>query len=74
MSWWMLVIYYTCRVGCADPASLALPVVYATEQECREAGNAWLKPNANPTNGVASFACNYVKGPKESYRFRPEQE
>jgi hypothetical protein len=71
MSWWTLVIYFTCRVGCADPASFPPPVVYATEQECTEAGNRWLN---NPMRSVASFACNHVKGPNESYRFRPEQE
>ena len=60
MSWWILVLYHTCRVGCANPDSFTLPVVYATEQECREAGNRWVNPNANPAHSVASFVCNYV--------------
>jgi hypothetical protein len=43
---------------------------YATQQECAQAGNMWVKPNANPTHSRPSFACNYV-GPK--YRVHPEQ-
>ena len=70
---WILVLYFTCGVGCAEPASVTLPFVYATEQGCTEAGNVWLRQNANPARTVASFACNQVKGPKEVYRFRPER-
>ena len=70
---WILVLYFTCGLDCAEPASVTLPFVYATEQGCEEAGNAWLSRNANPARTVASFACNQVKGPKEVYRFRPER-
>ena len=38
---------------------------YATQQECTQAGNMWVTPNANPTHSRASFACNYV-GPNPS--------
>jgi hypothetical protein len=69
---WLLILYFTCGVGCAEPASVTLPLVYVTEQECTEAGNVWLSPNANPTRTVASFACNYVTPPPKVY-FHPEQ-
>ena len=67
---WILILYFTCAVGCGGPASVTLPFVYVTEQECAQAGNMWVKPNANPTHSRPSFACNYV-GPK--YRVHPEQ-
>ena len=57
---WILVLYFACGVGCGDPISVALPQSYATQQECTVAGNVWLSPNANPTQTVASFTCNYV--------------
>ena len=57
---WILVLYFTCGVGCGWPISLALPLTYASQQECTAAGNVWLGPNANPTQTVASFTCNYV--------------
>ena len=57
---WILVLYFTCGVGCADTASVALPLAYASQQECTEAGNVWLSPNANQMQTVASFSCNYV--------------
>ena len=57
---WKLVLYFTCGVHCGEPASVALPQTYASQQECTAAGNAWLSPNANPTQAVASFTCNYV--------------
>jgi len=69
MGWWILVLYFTCTVDCSKPATAPFtlsPGSYATQQECMEAGNMWVKPKANP----ASFACNYV-GPK--YRVHPEQ-
>ena len=69
---WILVLYFTCGVGCAEPTSVALPFVYATEQGCEEAGNVWLSRNGNPMRTVASFACNYVTPPKVFY-FHPEQ-
>ena len=55
-----LVLYFTCAAGCGAPASVALPQTYTTQQECTVAGNVWLSPNANPTQAVASFTCNYV--------------
>jgi hypothetical protein len=55
---WILVLYFTCGVGCEEPASVALPMTYATQHECTEAGNVWLSPNANPMQTVASFTCN----------------
>jgi hypothetical protein len=73
MSCWTLIIYFSCAVGCGEPASVALPVAYATEQGCTDAGNVWLSRNANPMRTVASFACNYVAPAGLSYRFRPEQ-
>jgi hypothetical protein len=42
-------------------------MVYATEQECTEAGNMALR-----TLTVARFACNYVTCPKDP--FHPEQD
>ena len=57
---WILVLYFTCGEGCGEPVSVALPQTYATEQGCKEAGNVWLSPNANPMQTVASFTCNYV--------------
>jgi hypothetical protein len=57
---WTLVLYFTCAAGCGGPGSVKLPFVYVTEQECTVAGNVWLTPNANPTQAVASFTCNYV--------------
>ena len=57
---WILVLYFTCGVGCGEPVSVTLPLTYATEQGCKKAGNVWLSPNANPTQTVASFTCNYV--------------
>ena len=42
---WILVLYFTCGVGCTEPASVTLPFVYATDQECTEAGNGWLSPS-----------------------------
>ena len=57
---WTLVLYFACAVGCGGPASVTLPFVYVTEQECTEAGNEWLSPDANPMQAVASFTCNYV--------------
>ena len=57
---WTLILYFTCGVGCAEPASVMLPLAYATQQQCTEAGNVWLSPSANPTQTVASFTCNYV--------------
>jgi hypothetical protein len=65
---WILVLYFTCGVGCAEPASVTLPFVYATERGCDEAGNVWMSRNANPTRSVASFACNYDTRPKVFYR------
>ena len=69
---WILILYFTCGVGCAEPASVTLPFVYVTEQGCEAAGNMWLSSNANPTRTVASFVCNYVTRPKVFY-FHPEQ-
>ena len=69
---WILVLYFTCGVNCGEPISVVLPLTYASQQECTEAGNVWLSPNANPTRTVASFACNYVTSPKVFY-FHPEQ-
>ena len=71
---WTLILYFTtCGPGCAKP--LALPAIYTTEQQCTEAGNRYLNnPTDNPARTVASFECHQVKGPKEVYRFRPEQE
>ena len=57
---WILVLYFTCGEGCGEPVSVALPQTYASQQECTEAGNVWLSPNANPMQTVASFTCNYV--------------
>ena len=57
---WILILYFTCGVGCGGPASVTLPFVYVTEQGCEEAGNVWLSPSANPMQTVASFTCNYV--------------
>ena len=57
---WILVLYFTCGEGCGWPISLALPLTYASQQECTEAGNVWLSPSANPMQTVASFTCNYV--------------
>ena len=51
---------------------MTLPFVYASQQECTEAGDVWLSRNANPTRTVASFACNYVTRPKVFY-FHSEQ-
>jgi hypothetical protein len=68
MSWWVLVLYFTHRVGSAEPATRP-GGFYATQQECMEAGNMWVKPNANPS----SFACNYV-GPKYRLRREGDQE
>ena len=66
MSWWVLVLYITCGVGCPGP--LTWPGgSYATQQDCMVAGNMIVKPNAKG----ASFACNYV-GPK--YRLRREED
>jgi hypothetical protein len=58
---WILVLYFICGggAGCRAPAPVTLPLTYATEQECIEAGNVRLNPNANPT--VASFACTRTK-------------
>jgi hypothetical protein len=69
---WTLILYFACGVGCGGPASVTLPLVYATQQQCTEAGSAWLSPNANRMHTVASFACNDVTRPKVFYRFRPE--
>ena len=69
---WILVLYFTCGVGCGGPASVTLPFVYVTEQGCEEAGNVWLSRNGNPMRTVASFACNYVTRPKVFY-FHSEQ-
>jgi hypothetical protein len=57
---WILVLYFTCGVNCGEPISVVLPLTYASQQECTDAGNAWLSPNANPTQTVASFTRNYV--------------
>ena len=70
---WILILYFTCGVGCGEPVSLTLPFVYATEQGCEEASYVWLSSNANPTRTVATFACNYVAPPNVVYRFRPDQ-
>ena len=59
---WILILYFTCAVGCGEPASLTLPFVYDTEQVCTEAGNVWLRPKANPTRTVASFSCGNGSG------------
>jgi hypothetical protein len=67
---WILVLYFNCGVGCADTASVTVPRVYATQQQCTDAGNVWLR--ANPTRTVASFACNNGTPPKV-YRVHPEQ-
>ena len=45
---WILVLYFTCAAGCGEPVSVTLPQTYATEQGCKEAGNLWLSPDANP--------------------------
>ena len=55
---WKLVLYFTCAAGCGEPASVALPLTYASQQECIVAGNVWLNPNANPTQAIASFNCS----------------
>jgi len=67
---WILVLYFTCAAGCGAPGSVALPQTYATQQECTAAGKAWLSPNANPTQALASFSCGRkreygVAGPGE---------
>jgi len=59
---WKLVLYFTCAAGCGEPASVALPQTYASQQECMAAGNAWLSPNANPRQAVASFNCGNGSG------------
>ena len=69
---WILILYFTCGVGCTEPASVTLPFVYVTEQGCEEAGNAWLSPRANPTRTVASFACSYVT-PAKVFYFHSEE-
>jgi hypothetical protein len=56
---WILVLYFACGVGCAEPASAARPLVYDTEQECTEAGNERLR-----TLTVARFACKVAPNPK----------
>ena len=68
---WILVLYFTaCGVDCGGhPPGTLTGGFYATQQECTEAGNMWVTPNANPTHSRASFACNYV-GPN---RVHPEQ-
>jgi hypothetical protein len=33
---WIVVLYFTCGVGCAEPASVMLPLAYATQQQCTE--------------------------------------
>ena len=65
---WILVLYFTCGEGCGWPISLALPLTYASQQECTDAGNVWLSRKANPTRTVASFACDSVTRPKKFYR------
>jgi hypothetical protein len=57
---WILVLYFNCAAGCGEPLSVALPLAYASQQECTQAGNVWLSSSANPTQAVASFTCNYV--------------
>jgi hypothetical protein len=59
---WILVLYFTCGLGCGAPGSVALPQTYATQQECTAAGNVWLSPSANPTRTVASFSCGSGSG------------
>jgi len=59
---WKLVLYFTCAAGCGEPASVALPQTYASQQECTAAGNAWLSPNANPRHAVARFSCGDGSG------------
>ena len=73
MESWIIILYFACGVGCGGPASVTLPLVYATEQGCEEAGKVWLSRNANPTHTVVSFACNDVTRPKVFNRFRPER-
>jgi len=50
-------LFWNC---CFKRVSVALPQTYASQQECTEAGNVWLSPNANPMQAVASFTCKYV--------------
>ena len=59
---WKLVLYFTCGVHCGEPASVALPQTYASQQECKAAGNVWLSRNANPRRTVASFSCGNGSG------------
>ena len=59
---WILVLYFTCEVGCGAPVSVALPYTYATQQECTEVGNVALIANANPTQALASFSCGNGSG------------
>ena len=44
----MQVKLATACIGCGEPVSVTLPETYATEQGCKEAGNVWLSPDANP--------------------------
>ena len=63
---WILILYFTCAVGCGGPAPVTKPGgFYATQRDCMVAGNMSVKPN------VGSLACNYV-GPK--YRSRREED
>jgi hypothetical protein len=71
---WILILHFTCAVGYGGPASVTLPCVYVTEQECTEDGNMWLSRNANPTRAVASFDCNYVTRTKVFYFHNEEHQ
>lgn len=54
---YMLVIYFTCGVGCGTPSHVNLPTVYKTYAACAKAGAAWTAPAANPTKAISLYRC-----------------
>jgi hypothetical protein len=52
-----LFVFFTCGWGCGTPTQFIAQQRYPTYEKCDAAGRAWLSPNANPTQTVASYRC-----------------
>jgi hypothetical protein len=53
---WLLVLNFACAAECGSPTKFTFPR-YASQEACTQAGNVWMRPEANPMNALRGFGC-----------------
>ena len=53
---WLLVLNFACAAECGSLTKFTFPR-YASQEACTQAGNVWMRPEANPMNALRGFGC-----------------